>query len=73
LKLPILQLCGNRLLSQVTEQDMGDTYQPPFRDCIVNGNAACAMCSYNRINGVPSCVDRDLLLGTVRNQWGLNG
>eukprot|EP00250_Pteridium_aquilinum_P005814 c15850_g1_i1 orf=355-2799(+) len=59
--------------AEVTQQDLDDTYQPPFKNCIINGNAACVMCSYNRINGVPSCVDKDLLVGTVRKQWGLNG
>ncbi|KAH7288225.1 hypothetical protein KP509_31G017800 [Ceratopteris richardii] len=59
--------------AKVTQQDLGDTYQPPFKNCIVNGNAACVMCSYNRVNGVPSCVDKNLLTGTVREQWGLNG
>ncbi|KAH7288222.1 hypothetical protein KP509_31G017600 [Ceratopteris richardii] len=59
--------------AEVTEQDLDDTYQPPFKNCLVNGNAACIMCSYNRVNGVPSCVDKNLLIGTVREQWGLNG
>ncbi|KAG0459281.1 hypothetical protein HPP92_022409 [Vanilla planifolia] len=44
--------------AQVTEQDMQDTFQPPFRSCIEEGGASCLMCSYNQINGVPSCAQR---------------
>ncbi|RZC49289.1 hypothetical protein C5167_017721 [Papaver somniferum] len=40
--------------AQVTLQDLADTYQPPFRSCITEGKASGIMCSYNRVNGVPS-------------------
>ncbi|CAL9188073.1 unnamed protein product [Musa hybrid cultivar] len=56
----------------VTEQDMADTFQPPFKSCVSNG-VACAMCSYNQVNGVPSCADGGLLAGVIRGDWKLNG
>ncbi|XP_022977987.1 probable beta-D-xylosidase 6 isoform X1 [Cucurbita maxima] len=56
----------------VTEQDLGDTYQPPFRSCIQQGKASCLMCSYNAVNGVPACANPDLLQ-QARNDWGLKG
>ncbi|XP_052196768.1 probable beta-D-xylosidase 6 [Diospyros lotus] len=56
----------------VTEQDMEDTYQPPFKSCIQQGKASCVMCSYNSINGVPACAREDLLRRT-REEWGFNG
>ena len=31
------------------------------------------MCSYNAINGIPACADRDLLYGTARGGWGFEG
>ena len=31
------------------------------------------MCSYNSINGIPSCASRDLLYGTAREAWGFEG
>ncbi|MBA0841330.1 hypothetical protein Goarm_003826 [Gossypium armourianum] len=31
------------------------------------------MCSYNQVNGKPTCADPDLLKGTIRGQWGLSG
>ncbi|XP_051145184.1 beta-xylosidase/alpha-L-arabinofuranosidase 1-like isoform X2 [Andrographis paniculata] len=57
----------------VTPQDMEDTFQPPFESCVVDGNVASVMCSYNQVNGKPTCGDPDLLSGVVRGQWNLNG
>lgn len=59
--------------AQVTKQDMDDTFQPPFKSCVTDGNVASVMCSYNQVNGIPTCADPDLLAGTIRGQWNLNG
>lgn len=59
--------------AKVSKQDMDDTYQPPFKSCVVDGNAASVMCSYNKVNGIPTCADPKLLAGTVRGKWKLNG
>ncbi|WCJ32040.1 beta-xylosidase 1 [Euphorbia peplus] len=56
----------------VTEQDLEDTYQPPFRSCVQKGKASCLMCSYNEVNGVPACAREDLLQKT-RTDWGFQG
>ncbi|KAI4318697.1 hypothetical protein MLD38_032372 [Melastoma candidum] len=57
----------------VTPQDLEDTYQPPFRSCVFDGNVASIMCSYNQVNGKPTCADPDLLNGIIRGEWKLNG
>ncbi|XP_038979224.1 beta-xylosidase/alpha-L-arabinofuranosidase 2-like isoform X1 [Phoenix dactylifera] len=57
----------------VTKQDLDDTFQPPFKSCVTEGNVASVMCSYNQVNGVPTCADPDLLAGTIRGDWKLNG
>ncbi|XP_050233756.1 beta-xylosidase/alpha-L-arabinofuranosidase 2-like [Mercurialis annua] len=57
----------------VTQQDLDDTFQPPFKSCVVDGNVASVMCSYNQVNGKPTCADPDLLSGVIRGQWKLNG
>ena len=31
------------------------------------------MCSYNAINGIPNCMNRELLIELLRNEWGFNG
>nr|XP_043616232.1 probable beta-D-xylosidase 6 [Erigeron canadensis] len=56
----------------VNEQDMKDTYEPPFKNCIQEAKASCLMCSYNAVNGIPACADRDLLQ-KARSEWGFKG
>uniref|UniRef100_J3N7J4 Fibronectin type III-like domain-containing protein n=1 Tax=Oryza brachyantha TaxID=4533 RepID=J3N7J4_ORYBR len=57
----------------VTAQDLADTFNPPFKSCVVDGKATCIMCAYTGINGVPACANSDLLSKTVRGDWGLDG
>lgn len=52
---------------------MDDTFQPPFKSCVIDGNVASVMCSYNQVNGKPTCADPDLLSGVIRGEWKLNG
>ncbi|KAK3002475.1 hypothetical protein RJ639_022119, partial [Escallonia herrerae] len=59
--------------AHVTKQDMADTYQPPFQNCVEQGQASGIMCAYNRVNGVPNCADYNLLSKTARGQWGFQG
>lgn len=54
-------------------QDLEDTFQPPFKSCVIDGNVASVMCSYNQVNGKPTCADPDLLAGVIRGEWKLNG
>lgn len=56
----------------VTKQDLEETYQPPFRSCIEQGKSTCLMCSYNSVNGIPTCADKDLLT-KARKDWGFRG
>lgn len=58
---------------QVTKQDLEDTYQPPFRCCVEDAHVSSVMCSYNKVNGIPTCADPDLLKGIIRDQWNLDG
>ncbi|XP_059651110.1 beta-xylosidase/alpha-L-arabinofuranosidase 2-like [Cornus florida] len=57
----------------VSKQDLEETFQPPFRSCVLDGHVASVMCSYNQVNGIPTCADPNLLAGTIRGQWKLNG
>uniref|UniRef100_A0A0E0R741 Fibronectin type III-like domain-containing protein n=1 Tax=Oryza rufipogon TaxID=4529 RepID=A0A0E0R741_ORYRU len=57
----------------VTAQDLADTFNPPFKSCVVDAKASCVMCAYTDINGVPACASSDLLSKTFRGQWGLDG
>lgn len=57
----------------MSKQDLEDTFNVPFKACVTEGNAASVMCSYNQVNGVPMCADPNLLRGTIRGEWHLDG
>ncbi|KQJ84878.1 beta-D-xylosidase 4 [Brachypodium distachyon] len=59
--------------AKVSQQDLDDTFQPPFKSCVIDGKVASVMCSYNKVNGKPTCADKDLLSGVIRGDWKLNG
>ncbi|RLM58474.1 putative beta-D-xylosidase 7 [Panicum miliaceum] len=59
--------------ARVTARDLADTFNPPFRSCVVDGGATCVMCAYTVVNGVPACASSDLLTRTFRGEWGLDG
>ncbi|KAM7277775.1 hypothetical protein ACFE04_004909 [Oxalis oulophora] len=59
--------------ARVSKQDLADTYDVPFKACVTQGKVASVMCSYNQVNGKPTCADSDLLKGTIRGEWHLNG
>jgi beta-glucosidase-like glycosyl hydrolase len=57
----------------VSPQDWHDTYQPIFQACIVDGNVSGIMCSANAVNGIPSCANKQLLTGVLRDELGFSG
>ncbi|CAA2989404.1 probable beta-D-xylosidase 2 [Olea europaea subsp. europaea] len=59
--------------AKVSKQDIVDTFDIPFRSCVIEGKVASVMCSYNQVNGVPTCADPKLLRETIRGAWRLNG
>lgn len=59
--------------AKVSRQDLEDTYDVPFKACVMEGKVASVMCSYNQVNGKPTCADPALLRGTIRGAWHLNG
>ncbi|KAE8875865.1 Beta-xylosidase/alpha-L-arabinofuranosidase 2 [Phytophthora fragariae] len=59
--------------AMVTKQDQADTYFPAFEDCVKRGHVSSIMCSYNAVNGIPSCADKGLLTDLVRGEWKFDG
>ncbi|KAL8484854.1 hypothetical protein ACS0TY_027228 [Phlomoides rotata] len=59
--------------AKVSKQDLEETYNVPFKGCVFDGKVASVMCSYNQVNGKPTCADSSLLRDTIRGQWRLNG
>ncbi|PSC72215.1 putative beta-D-xylosidase 7 [Micractinium conductrix] len=58
--------------AKLSADDMRDTFLPPFEAC-VKANSLAMMCSYNGVNGAPSCVNKPLLDGTLRRDMGFKG
>ena len=52
--------------AKVADQDLVETYLPPFQTCIEDARVASVMCSYNSINGVPACANAFLLQTIAR-------
>ena len=55
----------------LTKQNLADFYWPAFRESIRHGKAKGIMCSYNSVNGVPTCLDP--LQRAARDAWGFDG
>ena len=58
--------------AKISEFDFQSTYWPAFKQSVVRGGARGVMCSYNEVNGVPSCANPKLY-DVLRNQWGFEG
>jgi beta-D-xylosidase 4 len=52
--------------ARVSDQDLIETYLPPFEICIRDAKVASIMCSYNSVNGIPSCGNKFLLQTIAR-------
>jgi len=57
----------------VSAEDLAEYYLPPFRACVMEGHSLGIMCSYNEVNGVPSCANDWLLQQTLRESWRFEG
>ncbi|KAK0862997.1 hypothetical protein LTS02_006803 [Friedmanniomyces endolithicus] len=60
----------------ITSQDLAGKsrrvqyYLPPFQTCARDQNVGSIMCSYNAINGIPSCANSYLQETILREHWG---
>ncbi|KAK6968353.1 beta-D-xylosidase 2 isoform X2 [Biomphalaria glabrata] len=58
--------------AQVSDEDWHMTFLPAFKACVKAGTFSL-MCSFNRINGVPACANKELLTDILRTEWGFRG
>ncbi|KAJ7432351.1 glycoside hydrolase family 3 protein [Mycena latifolia] len=56
----------------ISTQDLSEFYLPPFQSCVRDAKVASVMCSYNAVNGIPSCADTYLLQTILRDLWGFD-
>eukprot|EP00656_Telonema_subtile_P009230 TRINITY_DN14333_c0_g2_i1.p1 TRINITY_DN14333_c0_g2~~TRINITY_DN14333_c0_g2_i1.p1 ORF type:complete len:947 (-),score=234.31 TRINITY_DN14333_c0_g2_i1:226-3066(-) len=48
-------------------------YLPVFKTCVQIAKAKSIMCSYNAVNGVPSCANSAFQNDLLRDEWGWDG
>ncbi|KAJ1456285.1 glycoside hydrolase superfamily [Pelagophyceae sp. CCMP2097] len=63
----------NEDLPDVTARDLWETYLPVHKACVQRAKATHVMCSYNAVNGKPSCAHAELLNDVLRQAWGFDG
>ena len=57
---------------KISAYDMVNTYQPGWKKVVQFGKALGVMCSYNAVNGLPTCAN-PALNKTLREDWGFEG
>jgi beta-D-xylosidase 4 len=56
----------------VSDYDLADTYLPAFKMAVTEGQAQGLMCSYNAVNGIPTCAS-PFLRDALHTDWGFTG
>jgi len=62
----------NSFNAVVSKFDLTDSYLRGWRTAVVDGKAAGVMCSYNALNGVPTCAN-GALNSLLRDTWKFDG
>jgi xylan 1,4-beta-xylosidase len=55
-----------------TRQDLSEFYLPGFKTCARDAKAGAIMCSYNAVDGIPSCASRYLLQEVLREFYNFS-
>src|SRR5215212_11253182 len=58
--------------TDMSPQRLRNMYLPPFKAAIDVG-ADTVMCSFNAINGVPGCANRELETSILKGDWRFDG
>ncbi|KAF7291729.1 Glycoside hydrolase family 3 protein [Mycena chlorophos] len=56
----------------ISQQDLAEYFLVPFQSCVRDAKVGSVMCSYNAVNGIPSCADTWLLQTVLRDTWGFD-
>ena len=59
--------------SAVTERALREIYLKPFQLTVKNSSPWSIMSSYNQLNGAYASINKDLLTGILRGEWGYKG
>ncbi|KNG50748.1 glycoside hydrolase family 3 protein [Stemphylium lycopersici] len=63
----------HRFDAKTTMQDLVEYYMPPFQQCARDSKVGSIMCSYNAVNGIPTCADTYVLQTILREHWNWTG
>ncbi|KAF1936402.1 beta-xylosidase [Clathrospora elynae] len=55
--------------AKINVQDLAEYYMQPFQQCARDSKVGSFMCSYNAVNGVPTCADTYVLQTILRDHW----
>lgn len=55
---------------QISQQELAEYYMPPFIAAARDARVHSVMCSYNAVNGVPSCANSFFLQTLLRDTFG---
>lgn len=59
--------------AQVQARDLWETYLPVFEACVSKAKGSHVMCSYNALNGKPTCAHKELLTDILRTKFKFDG
>ena len=59
--------------ANVDERTLHEIYYPAWEATVAAGGCGAVMCSYNRINGIPSCANKQTLRTDLRGLLGFRG
>jgi len=62
-----------RFNAVVGSRDLWETYMPVFEACVERGRGQSVMCSYNSVNGIPTCASKGLLTDALRTTMKFDG
>ncbi|KAI1498905.1 beta-glucosidase [Biscogniauxia marginata] len=54
--------------AKINPQELAEYYMPPFEAC-TRANVGSIMCSYNALNGVPTCSSSYIIQDVLRDHW----
>jgi len=55
--------------AKISVQELAEYYLQPFQQCARDSKVGSIMCSYNSVNGVPTCANTYLIETILRKHW----
>ena len=71
--------CNNKEINRrdcdsvVSERALREIYLKGFEICVKESSPRLLMTAYNKINGIRSCENYDMITAILRNEWGYQG